>query len=469
MKRKLELLILLTAAYISGFAQNYNVLDYGAKGDGVHIETTAINAAIEAASQAKEGVVLIPKGKYLCHSIHLKSHITLRLEEGAIIQAAAPDSINSFDEAEPFDGKTYQDFGHSHWHNSLLWGEDLTHVTIEGKGLIDGTDVLTRGHRKDQKAANKAIAMKNCRNITIRDISLSQCGHFALLLTGVDSLLIEGVMVDTNRDGFDIDCCEHVVVRNCKVNTFNDDAIVLKCSYALGFMKPTADVLIEDCEVSGFDNGTFFDGTKTTNQLLAPDQDGPTGRIKLGTESNSAFRDITIRNCRLTHCRGLAFETVDGAILENVFVDNILMEDICNSPIYMVLGRRMRAPEGTPASKFRNIRLTNITAKDCDSRYAILLSGQKENPIDSIWMENIMVEFRGGITLEDVRTQKGRNRFFEKHDPHYPEPSAHGIQPAWGLSAEHIRSLTLRNVTLKLTSPDEREKYHLVEVDDFKE
>lgn len=461
--------LILAIVSANVLAKEYNVKSYGAIGDGVHIDTPAINAAIDAASKEEGGVVVIPAGTYLSYSIHLKSNVTIRMSEGAVIRAAMPDAQNGYDEAEPFEGKTYQDFGHSHWHNSLMWGEDLRNVTIEGRGLIDGTGVLSRGHRKDVPVANKAIAMKNCMNVTIKDITLLQCGHFALLLTGVDSLLIDGVVADTNRDGFDIDCCEHVVVRNCRVNTFADDAIVLKCSYALNWMKPTADVQIEDCEVSGYDIGTYNDGTKQKNNVLAPDRDGPTGRIKLGTESNSAFRDITIRNCRLTHCRGLAFETVDGAVIENVKVDGVVMEDICNSPIYITIGKRMRAPEGTPASTFRDIMLSNITAKDCDSRYAILINGQPGNPIESIKMENVSVEFRGGITLDDVKTQRGRNSFFEKHDPHYPEPSAHGIQPAWGVSAEHVRSLLMKNVSLKLTSEDEREKYHIVDVEDFRE
>ena len=89
------------------------------------------------------------------------------------------------------------------------------------------------------------------------------------MLTGVDDLLIEDVTCDTNRDGFDIDCCERVVVRNCRVNTVNDDAIVLKCSYALGRPKPTEHVLIEDCEVSGYDVGSLLDGSRTTPSRMA--------------------------------------------------------------------------------------------------------------------------------------------------------------------------------------------------------
>src|SRR4029079_1926271 len=135
----------------------------------------------------------------------------------------------------------------------------------------------------------KAIALKLSRNITLRDFTIFQGGHFALLATGVENLTIDNLKVDTNRDGFDIDACRNVRISNSYVNSPNDDAIVLKTSYALGEAKATEDVTITNCHVSGFDIGTMLDGTYKTTQRNAPDRDGATGRIKLGTESNGAF------------------------------------------------------------------------------------------------------------------------------------------------------------------------------------
>ena len=250
---------------------------FGAVGDGVSIDSPAINAALETASKNGGDTVVVPEGIYLCYSIHLQSNITLRLEAGAVLKAARVTDREGYDEAEPNDSH-YQDFGHSHWHNSLLWGENLHHLTIEGEGLIDGSDVLYRGEPQrgytGMPMANKALALRDCHHVAIRNVSFLKCGHFAMLLTGVDDLLIENVKTDTNRDGFDIDCCERVTVRGCHVNTMNDDAIVLKCSYALGRPKPTQQVLIEDCHVSGYDVGSFLDGTRTTNSQKAPDGTG---------------------------------------------------------------------------------------------------------------------------------------------------------------------------------------------------
>ncbi|MBQ1677694.1 MAG: right-handed parallel beta-helix repeat-containing protein [Bacteroidaceae bacterium] len=464
-------LALFSLHLTSGLAATYNVKDFGAMGNGKHIDSPAINEAIDKAAEDGGGTVLISEGQYLCYSIRLKSGITLRLEKGAVIKAAQVSSEAGYDEPEPNDSH-FQDFGHSHWHNSLIWGENLHDVTLEGEGLIDGTDVLSRGIKNNingKTLANKALALRDCRNVTVRGLSFLRCGHFALLLTGVDDLLIEDVTADTNRDGFDIDCCERVVIRNCKVNTINDDAIVLKCSYALGREKPTEHVLIEDCHVSGFDIGTIIDGTRATTSVKAPDGDGPTGRIKLGTESNGGFRHITIRRCTFEHCRGLALETVDGAAIEDVSVSDIRMNDICNSPIYIRLGDRMRAPEGFHHSSVNGISISNVSVKDADSRYACIIAGTNGHPVRNVSIKNVNIEYRGGITLDDVREQRGVNPFFipsarkvnQFGEANYPEPSAHGIQPAWGFAITHAEGIRLKNISLSTKKHDERPPFHL--------
>ncbi|MCR4603828.1 MAG: right-handed parallel beta-helix repeat-containing protein [Prevotella sp.] len=453
-------LFIILLALICNHVMAVNVRTFGAVGDGTHIDSPAINAAILEAARNGETVV-IPQGVWLCYSIRLHSGVTIRLEKGAVLKAAPVTDEQGYDEAEPNDSR-YQDYGHSHWHNSLIWGENLHDVTIEGEGLIDGTDVLSRGEPrrgyKGMPMANKALALRDCRQVTIRGLSFLSCGHFAMLLTGVDDLLIEGVKVDTNRDGLDIDCCERVVVRNCQVNTINDDAIVLKCSYALGWAKPTAHVLVEDCHVSGYDVGSMLDGTCTTKAVKAPDGDGPTGRIKLGTESNGGFRHITIRRCVFTHCRGLALETVDGAAMEDVRVSDITMTDICNSPIYIRLGDRMRAPEGFHPSTVDDIRISNVHVEDADSRYACLIAGMPGHPICNVRIKNLYVLFRGGITMRDVEEQTGTNPFFfsKTKNKSYPEPSAHGIQPAWAFSICHAKNIRISNCQLETSSFDER-------------
>lgn len=503
--QKLSLLLMACLVNLCSWAATegfYNVKNFGAKGDGVHIDSPAINAAIEAASEKGGGTVYFPAGIYQSYSIRLKSNISLYLDHGAVLKAAVPTDSMHYDLPEENPSDKYQDFGHSHWKNSLMWGIGLHDVTIQGFGLIDGTEGITRGQAKmkGHPAANKAIALKECRNVTIRDISMLKCGHFAMLLTGVDNLTIDNVRCDTNRDAFDIDCCANVRVSNCQVNTLNDDAIVLKCSYGLGYAKATENVTITNCHVSGYDPGTMLDGTFQKTITAAPDRDGPTGRIKLGTESNGGFKNITISNCTFDHCRGLALETVDGAIIEDITIDNIAMRDICNSPIYVRLGNRARGPKELPFSVIRRVKLSNIVVKDADCRYASMIFGLEGHKIEDVTLSNIHIQYRGGLTMEDVKLQRGANSFFTRmnsvangtpdtgrnrsqatdekteRDPYdvpqmehgYPEPSSHGILPTYGLFISHARGVTIDNVIMETINEDKRPPIVLMDVEDIK-
>ena len=114
-------------------------------------------------------------------------------------------------------------------------------------------------------SGNKAIALKLCRNVLLRDVSILNGGHFALLATGVDNLTIDNVKIDTNRDGFDIDACRNVRISNCSVNSPNDDAIVLKSSFALGYARANENLTITNCLVSGYDIGSLLDGSYKRN------------------------------------------------------------------------------------------------------------------------------------------------------------------------------------------------------------
>ena len=209
-------------------ASIHNVKDYGARADGVTIDSPAINRAISAATGEGGGTVYIPAGEYACYSIRLASHVHLYLEQGARIIAASPTPEGGYDEAEPNEHNRYQDFGHSHWKNSLIWGIGIEDVTISGPGLIYGRG-LTREESRLPGVGNKAISLKLCKNITLKDFSMLRCGHFALLATGVDNLSIINLKVDTNRDGFDIDCCKNVRIMGCSVNSPWDVTTVERC------------------------------------------------------------------------------------------------------------------------------------------------------------------------------------------------------------------------------------------------
>jgi polygalacturonase len=476
----------------AGAQSGFNVRAFGARGDGRTLDTDAINAAIAAASAAGGGTVLFPAGRYLSFSIRLRSKVALYLDAGSVIVAADPAADQGrYDDAEPNPWDAYQDFGHSHWHNSLLWGEGLEDVAILGPGRIWGRG-LTRsgpGANRPLKAGdmpsslkgadpmgerarkgtafgaemagkgNKAIALKNCRNVQLRDFSMLKCGHFAVLATGVDNLVIDNLMVDTDRDGFDIDCCRNVRIANCAVNTPNDDAICLKSSYALGKPRFTEHVTITGCQVSGFDLGTLLDGTFGKTQLEAPDKEGVCGRIKLGTESNGGFRNIAIANCVFEHCRGLAIESVDGAIIEDVTADNLAMRDLTTAPLFIRLGRRMRAPAGTAVGAIRRINISNVVVSQANAPFASIVAGLPEAPVEDVRISNFTVVHGGGGSAADAVRQ------VPEEADHYPEPSMFGVTPAYGLYVRHARNLEVHHADLRSAGPDARPPVLLDDVD----
>jgi len=437
----------------------FNIRDFGAKGDGKTIDSPSINKAIDAASQAGGGTVVFPAGTYASYSIHLKSNITLQLEAGATLLAAVTESGAGYDAPEPNEYQQYQDFGHSHWRNSLIWGENLENVTICGQGLINGAG-LNRGDKKVLEAGigNKAISLKLCNNVILRDLKMLQCGHFALLATGVDNLTIDNLIIDTNRDGLDIDCCRNVRVSNCTVNSPWDDGIVLKACYSLGSFKDTENVTITNCFVSGYAQTTLLSDVFRTEQPIAPDGDKPYGRIKLGTESSGGYKNIAISNCTFQNCRGLALESEDGGSLEDIVISNITMRDIFNSPIFIRLGGRMRSPQGTPVGTIKRVSIDNVNVYNADSRFVCLISGMPGHCIEDVKISNLRIVYKGGGTKEQA------SLLVPENEKKYPEPDMFGIIPASFLYVRHARNLELSNVEISFMNSDYRPSVMLDDV-----
>jgi polygalacturonase len=456
MKRKITLLLFLVLAGVFANAQNrgqmFDVRNFGATGDGKTLDSPAINKAIDAAAKAGGGTVYFKAGTYMSYSIHLKSNITLFIDQGATIQAA---DSTGYDAPEPNAWMKYQDFGHSHWQNSLIWGDSLTNIAILGQGMIYGKGLVREGDRRPIGTGNKAISLKNCRNVDLRDFTILYGGHFAILATGVDNFTIDNLKIDTNRDGMDIDCCKNVKVSNCSVNSPTDDGICLKACYSLGKFKDTQNVTITNCSVSGFDTGTMLDATY---QRVKNGARNPTGRIKFGTESSGGFKNITISNCIFDNCRGLALESVDGGLLEDVSITNITMRDIVNCPIFIRLGSRMRSPEGTPIGEIRRINISNFVVYNADPRYASIISGIPGHDIKDLKLRDIRIFYQGGGTKEQAALVVPENEI------KYPEPNMFGEIPSYGFFIRHVTGLEMNNVEVSYLKDDVRPAMNLFDV-----
>jgi len=443
-------------------AGGFNVQTYGATGNGQSLDSDAINRAISVAAAAGGGTVFFPAGSYLCYSIRLKSNVDLFLDQGCVIVAADPPG---YDAAEPNEWSSYQDYGHSHWHNSLLWGEGIENIAILGPGRIWG-EGLSRGWdsgpgpRAEQPGVgNKAISLKNCHNVLLRDFSILHGGHFAILATGVDNLTIDNLRIDTNRDGMDVDCCHNVRISNCCVNSPWDDGICLKSSYGLGWAKPTEFVTITNCYVSGcFEEGTLLDGTY---KRFGPDSHVPhTGRIKFGTESNGGFRNITVSNCVFEGCQGLALESVDGALLEDIAITNISMRDIVSAPIFLRLGSRMRGPAGVPVGTIKRVLISNIVCSNAESRFGSIISGIPGHPIEDVTISHVHVLHKGAGTREQAALEP------PEKEKSYPEPDMFGAMPSHGFFVRHARGIRFDNIEIAAASADPRPTFLLDDVHD---
>lgn len=445
----------------------FDVREYGAKGDGTSVDSAAINRAIEAAGEAGGGTVVFPAGIYLSYSIRLKSNIALALGPGATILAA--DALTSHNNAEGYDlaesnqpWENYQDFGHNHWHNSLIWGENLEHVGIWGPGLIWGKG-LSRGEGAGPVAetpgvANKAIALKNCRNVLLRDFSILHGGHFGILATGVHNLTIDNLKIDTQRDGIDVDCCRNVRISNCTINSPWDDAICLKSSFALGYPCDTEMVTISDCMVSGsYIEGAMLDASF---KRFPPDSDvDRNGRIKFGTESNGGFKNIAISNCVFDGCFGVAILSVDGAQIEDVTISNITMRGTVASPIFLRLGSRMRGPAGTPVGHIRRVNISNIVSSSPSSRICSMIAGIPGYKVEDVKISNILIQHPGGGTRKDALLQ------LPEKEKAYPEPTMFGTTPAHGFYIRHAKGVEVSDFKILTQDGEERPCFILQDVE----
>lgn len=372
MYKKLSTFLLFLALTVTGLqAKDYNVKDFGAMGDGKTLDHHAINAAIDTCVAHGGGRIVLPAGTYLCGSIRLKSHVELHLMTGSKI-LAAPAKMKAYDEAEEWIGPAYQDGGHSYFKNSLIYAIGANDVSITGRGMIDGEGLTRRDTEKGGKlqggnigTGDKAIALKQCRNILIRDVTIYRGGHFGIILTGCELGTVDNVVIDTNRDGFDIDCCKYLTVSNCKINTPHDDALVLKSSYALKKPVITEHIAITNCVITGYKVGTLLDGTYIPEKV-----NWVCGRFKLGTESNGGYKNISLSKIRLQYRGGGSAE----------------------------LAKRQYREQGTnyPEPKF---------AKETPA-FGLFARHVNNLEVDNVSFTTIKPDYRPAIMLEDVKNER---------------------------------------------------------------
>lgn len=459
----------------------YDTRDFGARGDGVTIDSEAINKAIAAAAGAGGGTVIVSPGDYLCFSIRLKDNITLLLSPGATIIAANPDISGAhYDLPEGVFEEQLASHAQSHYRNSLIYGIGLSNIAIVGQGRIHGLGLdrenpeprwhgipgwvspkdqgldPTTARLKDplerhyEGRAGKSIGLKQCHNVILQDFSILQGGHFSIYALGCTNVTIDKLMIDTDRDGIDIDNCRDVRISNCIVNAPKDDAICLKSSGALNDKSLCEEVMITGCKTSGYLLGSLLDGTYKTSPYLSPDKVGVVGRIKLGTDSVGGFRHILISDCMCDHTRGLQLGAIDGGILEDVSFRNIALRNPVNHPLFVRLSARNRAPAGAGVASVRGVEFSGITAFGALGDYPSGIVGIADGRIDDVTLDNVHIHSGGGGTAEDAARVPPERRNSSL------EPSWMGKLPACGLYVRHARNIRLGHCTFEMEKADAR-------------
>ena len=423
----------LFAAGISQINQssaNFNVLNFGAKGDGLTKDTHSVQCAIDSCFAHGGGTVFFPPGIYLCGSLHLRSNIALYLDHGSIIRMSKDNE--DFDPYEKLDFKNAGDKETSFFHYALLCGEDLEHIAFLGTGIIDGNRI--------KRGGPKPIALKRCSQVIIRDITLKNAPNYNISMIGTDFVNISGVTIlNGYSDGIDPDGCKNVRISDCYIDSF-DDAIVPKASYSLGYLRSVENLTVTNCILASNCNA-----------------------FKFGTESGGGFKNVTVSNCTVIARKvgkpadaGIALESVDGAEIEGVTITNISMASII-SPIFLRLGNRGRDMATPKPGYLRNVLISHITATGATQ--ASLITGIPGYPIENITIDHIQIAYSGGGSF------KGDIESVPELIKEYPDSDMFGPIPSWGFYVRHAQNLKLQDIDLTLEHPDKRAAFIFEDVD----
>jgi len=420
----------------------FAIRQFGATGDGSHMDTAAIQQAIDAASAAGGGTVVFSAGTYLSGSIFLKSHVKLRLDRGAMLLGSPKRS-------------DYRKLNFL----ALIIADKQEDLGIEGEGAINGQGRLlavgyempvTQGKWPDAREAERPVIInfRNCRNLAVRGVTLTNSACWMQLYRDCEQVTVENLTVRNmsalTNDGLDIDGCAHVVVRGCDIDS-EDDGICLKSTH-----KACEDVLVENCRVRS-----------TCNAL------------KFGTASFVGFKNVTCRDLEIydTYISAIALEVVDGGTMENVQISHVKITD-CNNAIFLRLGHRN---ENGPVGSFHNVTISEVTADipnrrsetmnkfptawrhRCATLVTASIAGLPDHPVRNVTLKNVSIVYGGaGDTPKAAAPRLEQLDAIPEQAEHYPESTMFGVLPSWGFYCRHAEGVNFENITLRVQAEDYR-------------
>lgn len=403
----------------------FEVRSFGAAGDGFTTDTAAVQRTMDACEAAGGGTVYFAPGTYLCGSLHLKSNITLWIEGGATIKGS--EEQRDYDPYEDLGFENDSDRETSYFHHALIWGEDIERVAIIGQGTIDGN--------RQARGGPKPIALKRCRHVDIRGITIVNSPNYCISMLGTDYVNIDGVTIrDSHCDGIDPDSCRNVRIANCDITCY-DDAIVPKSSFSLGERRSTENIVVTNC-------------------ILATECNG----FKLGTESGGDFKRIAVSNCVVTGrggepaIGGICLESVDGANIDGIVVSNVTMVDV-RTPIFIRLGNRGRDMETPVPGSLRNVSISNVVATRASVSSTI--TGIPGHNVQNVTLSNIRLSYAGGEPYCPP------DQAIPELEDRYPDGDMWDALPTYALYCRHVNGLTLSDVEFEYA-----DDFYRITVDD---
>ncbi len=440
----------------SSQGNNYNILRFGAKGDGKFLNTKAIQTAIDACSKTG-GRVIFPQGTFLTGTVYLKSNVNLFLEKGAVLLGSP--SLKDY----PLNNVHYQNiFTHSNkgtvqMSRALIFAEGAENISIGGRGTINGNggspefDLGNDGASAESRQRPCGLLIINCTQIKVEGIFLTNSAYWMQNYLGCSNLHLKKLKVynhsNYNQDGMDIDA-RNVLIEDCEIDV-DDDGICFKNHERKNICE---NIIVRNCKIASNCNAIKF------------------GTVGIGGLKNVKISDCVITAASADHIRhwqkqlkfielpvtvlaGIALETVDGASIDSVEISGIRMTGV-QTPIFIVLGNRGRNAVGSsgksPAGSIKNVTIENITAIS-HSKMPSSITALPGYYAENIKLNNITISSMGKGTYEEGKMPLREN------PSAYPENRMYGeVYPASGFYIRHAKGIEINNLKLSLRNPDSR-------------
>lgn len=430
-------------------AQQYDIRNSGAVGDGITDNTLFIQKAIDSCN-ITGGTVYVPKGIYLIGTLYLKSNVTLHLSVNATLlgQPAA--------KFYPYQDSGIHFYGEDWAKQALIFCRNQKNVAIEGKGTIDGQGAafVTTTLKKPDRYKNRPYLLwfAGCENVSVTGVQLRNSAFWMQHYLGCKKVRIEGISIwnhsNKNNDMMDIDGCSYVTISNITGDS-DDDGITIKSTSPL----VSEHIVISNCILSSHCSA-----------------------IKFGTESVGGFRNIAISNCVIKPSAqtttiygkpagigGLAMEIVDGGIMEHIAVSNLVI-DGPEVPLFLRLGNRARkyiaTAEVPKPGIIRDISISDVVATGAGIT-GCSVSGIAKANVENVSFNNIRIVFAGGGVTADVTSK------IEELEDLYPEGTMFGKLPAFGFFIRHVKGLRMSGISMSSHTPEQRPAFFVDDTKDF--